>query len=1081
MEDYEEFLQRQVRRMQAEENEESEPAVSRRPSDIRFYGLAVLPPLRTVLKWFHIATKRVLTLLHTELLYEDQRREMRRLREEAAGLMNKRRGSSRVSHVQNVLNSVQIRAAPTLEEFRGETGAAKSMTHDPASKNQSDETTGSPWSSSSCSAFQRAGENPLTSTACDGHAAVHLRALDGEDSLENSRTTVLFEGIPLVGLKPELNTGCRFDVQSQSQPHKHPHVDVSHQGLSSGYVTIETSDVSSSWIEGPGTGTEGRRSDFGGLVPSSSNLTGDIISHAPVDGEVLEEESTVSGQAQPEDIIEAANPPAEPDPAEGPYRMSLQNLLKKSQEHRRRQRMLRNQAKALKASGAEQVDQHSLSDKENEEFFPGDTRKNDPKRIREKKRDQGKDQLIPSQAPTQRADKGGVEPCGLEDLDPNKSDVSFVYRLSNTPAANSAGRVTENASPALSGQPGIPASLPWPTSAAAPASAKSLYLSRAKKTSPVLPRPCQAAGKKFRSMPTPKFCLSPVRSKKGSGVSGPVRKPLVRNPVCVDDEVRPEPCSQGKSAVSVLARSEADVPVCRSTEQAEQIAQLELNLSSLKVLISDLESTLSKSQAQFDPTEPASQQTLLTESASVGLPAGEARSPCAVTFSEAAQQGAEDYGTLPGNKQREPAHCVTSVVQKMRVPEAFRTIGGSVQPSQRSAVLADASNQPAERRSASGERGIGFESLENSLNGSALNRSYDVDTPSRLWSQAGPNGIQLTPELGGQEGVSRAKRRLLMNTVELEAGQQGGEGRPQSSTPKAAAPRPELQLRQEHEEQVTALMEEQRRQQQELLQSLATRYQFLRSVSFPCPSVGSRLEDMATSLPPSSVSMGLGFSSQPSELSLAELSVLSDSLRVSQSYSGLPVCRRPLVAAAVKGYLTRRLLRTERVAQLIRTIKVTMYFRTQCPSQGRAYLEVLLDTQLFLKDLRPQTPGREYSSRQDRALQDRVLLQLRSARYELHDLFFRLGPADRMQVISWDRELARERELKRKENKEPQTGGRSSISAATRKALERKRAVMLQKKAADRSKQALGPEDGWSFMPNPRRVPKKAAPLRRPR
>lgn len=66
-------------------------------------------------------------------------------------------------------------------------------------------------------------------------------------------------------------------------------------------------------------------------------------------------------------------------------------------------------------------------------------------------------------------------------------------------------------------------------------------------------------------------------------------------------------------------------------------------------------------------------------------------------------------------------------------------------------------------------------------------------------------------------------------------------------------------------------------------QSLAMKYQFLRSVSFPCPSSGSRLEDMTTScLSSSPVSVGLGSSSHPHELMLSELSALSDSLHISQ-------------------------------------------------------------------------------------------------------------------------------------------------------------------------------------------------------
>lgn len=40
-------------------------------------------------------------------------------------------------------------------------------------------------------------------------------------------------------------------------------------------------------------------------------------------------------------------------------------------------------------------------------------------------------------------------------------------------------------------------------------------------------------------------------------------------------------------------------------------------------------------------------------------------------------------------------------------------------------------------------------------------------------------------------------------------------------------------------------------------------------------------------------------------------------------------------------------------------------------------------------------------------------LQLRAARYELYDVFFSLSARERMQLISWDRELERERELRR--------------------------------------------------------------------
>lgn len=41
------------------------------------------------------------------------------------------------------------------------------------------------------------------------------------------------------------------------------------------------------------------------------------------------------------------------------------------------------------------------------------------------------------------------------------------------------------------------------------------------------------------------------------------------------------------------------------------------------------------------------------------------------------------------------------------------------------------------------------------------------------------------------------------------------------------------------------------------------------------------------------------------------------------------------------------------------------------------------------------------------------LLQLRAARYEMYDIFFCLSVAERMHLISLDRELARERVLRR--------------------------------------------------------------------
>lgn len=622
--------------------------------------------------------------------------------------------------------------------------------------------------------------HPLTSTACDGHTALSLRPFEGEDSLESSHTTVLLGGLPVFGHRldqaVEMNAGYGFDSCSLSYSEKHCHIDASHQGLSSGYVTNETADISPSWVNR----TENIRKDpearhGGEFILNTSNLsnrTGDIISHTPVDGEVLEEGYVVLNSAQIDEVTEP-NLAVEPEPSEGPYRMSLQNLLKKSQEHRRRQRILRNQAKALKASEAGRANEHSLSDKENEGWLSGDTEKTE---VRTTSENQGEDHLADQDPQThkQGGERESEETCEVicQDTD----------CLNLTSASNSMGCANGKAS-ALSNRPNIAVS---PTQST---SAKSLYQSRGKKVGSLLPRPCLTGNKKFKNVPTPKFCLSPVRSKKGGSMSASVRKPLVKTPVCVDDEARPNPCRQSKSrAVSLLPVTEGAAPLCKSMDQAKQIAQLELNLSSLKVLISDLESTLAESQAH-NPTEAANnpQQTLLSEHERICLPASDGKSPCVVTFSETVQQKvpAKDHGIQPGNKQHEPPQRVTSLVQTMRVPEAFCTISGSKQVSERTAVPTNANNQLEERKNASGDKKKASENMEDSLNGSCLNRSYDVDTPSGLWSQSGPRGKQLTPELGGQEGVSRAKRRLQMNIMDGNTlGQHGDEERPQSSTSK---------------------------------------------------------------------------------------------------------------------------------------------------------------------------------------------------------------------------------------------------------------------------------------------------------
>ncbi|XP_064635512.1 uncharacterized protein LOC135492795 [Lineus longissimus] len=139
------------------------------------------------------------------------------------------------------------------------------------------------------------------------------------------------------------------------------------------------------------------------------------------------------------------------------------------------------------------------------------------------------------------------------------------------------------------------------------------------------------------------------------------------------------------------------------------------------------------------------------------------------------------------------------------------------------------------------------------------------------------------------------------------------------------------------------------------------------------------------------------------------------------------------ISACVKGYLTRRLLRTEKVQDLIKTIK---------------------DTAEFAISFQSETPIKKgIYSVQDITLQERVIAQLRAALLEIHEIFFDLPLPQRLAVITHSRQLEEERRLKemllrRQGNR--RSGNFSSIpvkhkqeerkiSAATVKMMERKK------------------------------------------
>ncbi|XP_040611639.1 centriolar coiled-coil protein of 110 kDa isoform X10 [Mesocricetus auratus] len=122
------------------------------------------------------------------------------------------------------------------------------------------------------------------------------------------------------------------------------------------------------------------------------------------------------------------------------------------------------------------------------------------------------------------------------------------------------------------------------------------------------------------------------------------------------------------------------------------------------------------------------------------------------------------------------------------------------------------------------------------------------------------------------------------------------------------------------------------------------------------------------------------------------------------------------ITAVAKGFLTRKLMQTDKLKQLRQTVK---------------------DTMEFIRSFQSEAPlKRGVVSAQDASLQERVLAQLRAALYGIHDIFFVMDAAERMSILHHDREARKEKLLRQMDKmKSP----RVALSAATQKSLDRKK------------------------------------------
>ncbi|XP_040976107.1 centriolar coiled-coil protein of 110 kDa isoform X1 [Aquila chrysaetos chrysaetos] len=124
------------------------------------------------------------------------------------------------------------------------------------------------------------------------------------------------------------------------------------------------------------------------------------------------------------------------------------------------------------------------------------------------------------------------------------------------------------------------------------------------------------------------------------------------------------------------------------------------------------------------------------------------------------------------------------------------------------------------------------------------------------------------------------------------------------------------------------------------------------------------------------------------------------------------------ITAVAKGFLTRRLLQTEKLKHLKQTVK---------------------DTMEFIKNFQSEAPLKRGSvSAQDASLHERVMAQLRAALYDIHDIFFAMEASERMNILRHDREVRKEKMLRQMDKvKSPRE--RATLSTATQKSLDRKK------------------------------------------
>ncbi|XP_031430756.1 uncharacterized protein si:ch73-100l22.3 isoform X2 [Clupea harengus] len=255
------------------------------------------------------------------------------------------------------------------------------------------------------------------------------------------------------------------------------------------------------------------------------------------------------------------------------------------------------------------------------------------------------------------------------------------------------------------------------------------------------PIPGFTAGK-FKTVPIPQLCLSPVSCKKGGRVNPEMNKLLHMESKVLSN--LSNPAGQGSGNKSVVA---GDILCDGSSSNTQQIAQLELNLSSLKGLISNLESYLSETW-----TDPLDADT--DASAECSCHDQSHSSPVVMnhpTDSDSKQPviTVSEYGRRPVSDNEQPQ------LHQAMLQDDFRVATGECQDP----LLVDTSSKSEQKRTGP--------KWNESLKGVSMNQSYDVEAPSGLLLQAQlSGGKQCTPWTDCHGVAFHAKRRLVMKSVD---------------------------------------------------------------------------------------------------------------------------------------------------------------------------------------------------------------------------------------------------------------------------------------------------------------------------